>query len=149
MYNITICRDSLGNYQSRPQGYGIKAFDVGGHGRVVPVTISRPFMSAYGVVDSEHLFLTVINKEHGEYGRDFEVTVKGVNVVEDMEIMYLKAPENDVAATAGITLGGATINNTGTWQGKWTPLKFDKKENKTISLPVASAAIVKIKCAKK
>ncbi|PWU20183.1 MAG: hypothetical protein C5B50_04650, partial [Verrucomicrobia bacterium] len=25
MYNITICKDAAGNYQSRPQGYGIKA----------------------------------------------------------------------------------------------------------------------------
>jgi hypothetical protein len=80
MYNITIGKDAAGNYQSRPQGYGIKAFDIGGHGRVVPVTISRTGLRAYGVIDSSNLYLTIINKEHGEYGRDAEVTVKGIGI---------------------------------------------------------------------
>ena len=144
MYNITICRDAAGNYQTRPQGYGIKAFDIGGHGRVVPVTISRTGLKAYGVLGSTNLYLTLINKEHGQYGRDAEVTVKGITIKNSVEIMNLKAPNNDVAATSGITLGNATINNTGEWQGKWTQLQ--PPENGPLSIPVsaASAAIVKI-----
>lgn len=149
MYNITICRDSAGNYQTRPQGYGIKAFDIGGHGTTVSTQVSRPFMSAYGVVDQEYLYLTIINKEHGDYGRDAEVAVKGVPVTGEMEIMYLKAPENDVAATTGITLGGATINNTGTWQGKWSAFKPEPNEKLVVPVSKASAAIVKIRLPKK
>src|SRR5262249_61213889 len=119
MYNITICKDAAGNSQPRPQGYGIKAFDLGGHGRAVPVTVSRTGMRAYGVLDSTNLYLTIINKEHGQYGRDAEVTVKGIAVKAPVEIMYLRAPSNDVSATTGISLVNATINNTGEWQVKW------------------------------
>ena len=144
MYNITICKDSAGNYQSRPQGYGIKAFDIGGHGKVVPVTISRSGMRAYGVIDSSNLYLTIINKEHGEYGRDADVTVKGIEVKDPVGIMYLKAPTNDVSATAGITLGNATINNAGEWQGKWTTLQPHGDSRLTIPVSAASAAIVRI-----
>ena len=144
MYNITICKDSSGNYQSRPQGYGIKAFDIGGHGRIVPVTVSRTNMTAYGVVDSNNLYLTIINKEHGEYGRDAEINIKGVDAKGNIEIMYLKAPNNEVAATTGISLGGATINNTGKWEGKWTSLKLDGNGKLMIPVSVASAAIVRI-----
>ncbi len=144
MYNITICKDTAGNYQSRPQGYGIKAFDVGGHGRVVPVTVSRSGMRAYGVIDSSNLYLTIINKEHGGYGRDAEVTVKGIEVKDSVEIMYLKAPTNDVSATAGITLGNATINNAGEWQGKWTTLQPHGDGRLTIPVSAASAAIARI-----
>jgi hypothetical protein len=144
MYNITICKDAAGDYQSRPQGYGIKAFDLGGHGRVVPVAVSRTGMRAYGVVDSSNLYLTIINKEHGEYGRDAEVTVKGVGIKDPVGIMYLKVPNNDVSATAGISLGNATINNTGEWQGKWTLLPPPGNGPLTIPVSAASAAILKI-----
>ena len=142
MYNITICKDAAGNYQTRPQGYGIKAFDLGGHGRAVPVSVSRSGMRAYGVLNSTNLYLTIINKEHGEYGRDAEVTVKGIGMKGPVEIMYLKAPRNDVSATSGISLGGATINNTGEWQGKWTALPAPASG--VISVSAASAAIVRI-----
>jgi hypothetical protein len=144
MYNITICKDAAGNYQSRPQGYGIKAFDIGSHGRVVQAAASRTGMRAYGVIDSSNLYLTLINKEHGEYGRDAEVTVKGIGIKDPIGIMYLKAPNNDVAATTGISLGNATINNTGEWQGKWTILPPLGNGPLTIPVSAASAAIVKI-----
>jgi hypothetical protein len=144
MYNITICKDATGHYQSRPQGYGIKAFDAGGHGRVVAVTISRTGMTAYGVTDSTNLYLTIINKEHGQYGRDAEVKVKGMDINGSVSIMYLKAPNNDVSATTGIMLGGATLNNTGEWQGKWTTLQPSGNGPLTIPVSAASAAIVKI-----
>lgn len=144
MYNITICKDSSGNYQSRPQGYGIKAFDLGGHGRVIPVSVSRSNVTAYGVVDSSHVYLTIINKEHGEYGRDTEVKIKGVVVKGSMEVMYLKAPGNDVAAKTGITLGGATLSNTGEWRGEWSRMNVEDKDQLNIPLSAASAVIVKI-----
>ena len=142
MYNITICKDAAGNYQTRPQGYGIKAFDLGGHGRAVPVTISRTGMRAYGVIGAGNLYLTIINKEHGEYGRDAEVTVKGIGIKGPVEVMYLKAPNNDVAETGGISLGNAAINNSGEWQGKWTLLP--PADDGAIAVSAASAAIVKI-----
>jgi hypothetical protein len=58
--------------------------------------------------------------------------------------MYLKAANKDVAATTGISLGNATINNTGEWQGQWTLLPSVGNGPLTISLSAASAAIVKI-----
>lgn len=144
MYNITICKDAAGNYQSRPQGYGIKAFDIGGHGRVVPVTVSRSGMTAYGVIDSTNLYLTIINKEHGQAGRDAEISVKGIDINGPVWIMGLKATNNDVSATNGITLGGATLNNTGEWQGQWTLLQSHGDDSLTIPVSAASAIIVKI-----
>jgi hypothetical protein len=101
-------------------------------------------MRAYGVIDSSHLYLTLINKEHGEYGRNAEVTLKGMGIKNPVEIMYLKAPNKDVAATTGISLGNATINNTGEWQGKWTLLPPHGNGPLTIAVSAASAAIVKI-----
>ena len=101
-------------------------------------------MTAYGVLESTNLYLTLINKEHGQYGRDAEVAVKGLSIKDPVEIMTLKVPGNDVAATSGISLGDATINNSGEWQGKWTVLPPAANGPLTIPVSAASAAIVKI-----
>jgi hypothetical protein len=40
-YNATIYYDLNGNYQIYPIGYGIKAFDLGSHGAVIPATMTN------------------------------------------------------------------------------------------------------------
>ena len=58
-------------YRPRPIAYGLLAFSFGGHGVVEPVTISNPGginLTAYAVRRGDHLFVTVINKEHGPSG---------------------------------------------------------------------------------
>jgi hypothetical protein len=73
-----------------------------------------------------------------------EVTVKGIGIKDPVQIMCLKALNNDVSATTGISLGNATINNAGEWQGKWTLLPPFGNGPLTIPASAASAAIVKI-----
>ena len=70
----------FGNWLQRPPiGYGIKAFDLGGHGRIVPAKISAQSklnLTAYGVLaEDKSLFITLINKDHDAGGRDAAVTL--------------------------------------------------------------------------
>ncbi len=136
-------------YMIRPLAYGIKAFDLGGHGKVLPVTISNPDLlnlSAYtDLDDAKTLYFTIINKEHGETGRDARITlVQNRAEFSSGQIIYLTVPNNDVAATANEVLGGAAIEHDGSWNGKWTPLKTKRKEPLTFNVPAASAAIVRL-----
>jgi hypothetical protein len=66
-------------YIIRPLGCGIKAFELGCHGRFIPMTISNPDhlnLSAYAVLENgKTLCLTIINKEHGETGRDAKFSI--------------------------------------------------------------------------
>ncbi|MDR3457622.1 MAG: hypothetical protein P4N60_09265 [Verrucomicrobiae bacterium] len=128
-------------YLIRPLGYGIKAFDLGGHGRFLPVKISNINdlnLSAYAVLgDDKSIYLTIINKEHGETARDAAVTLDGS--LAQAQVVFLKAPDNDIAATAGETLGGAEIRNDGTWSGGWSPLNAA-----AVKLPAATAVVIKI-----
>src|ERR1017187_10896765 len=52
---------STNGYLVRPLGYGIKAFDLGSHGKLIPVTISNPGnlnLTAYAVLgDDKNLYL--------------------------------------------------------------------------------------------
>lgn len=147
-YNGTIYLDAKGNCQVYPIAYGIKAFDIGGHGRVAPVATTNPDglnLTAYAVTDTNNnLFVTIINKEHGYGARDAIVTIAPDGVSSDrIEVIYLTAPGSNVGATSGIMLGGAPITNDAPWAGKWTPLRPDKRSCIVI-VPATSAAVVRI-----
>lgn len=134
----------------RPLGYGIKAFDLGGHGHSIPETISNPGhlnLSAYAVSENDgNCRLTIINKEHDLAARAAVISVfLGSAHVRQAQAIFLKAPNDDVAATAGETLGGASIQNDGTWHGHWEPLATSGSESKfAIEVPPATAAIVNL-----
>lgn len=148
-YNGTIYCDTNGNYQVWPVACGIKAFDLGGHGRMTPVTISNPDhlnLTAYAVSSpGNELFVTIINKEHGPGARAamVELASNGFSPAK-AAAMFLTAPHGDVTATSGITLGGASLADDAPWHGVWTALVPTKKGVQTVVVPAASAAIVKM-----
>jgi hypothetical protein len=133
-------------YIVRPLGYGIKAFDLGSHGKLVPVKLSNAEnlnLTAYAVLgDDKNLNLTIISKEHGPTGRAATVSIEqsGMGVVIG-EFISLSVPNNDVSAESGETLGDGQIQSDGTWNGKWTPLRDVSK----IKVPGASAVIVRLR----
>jgi hypothetical protein len=147
-YNGTIYVDANGNCQVYPIAYGIKAFDIGGHGTMDPVAITNPDglnLTAYAVTDANNnLFVTVINKEHGRGARAASVLIAANGVaMHKIEAMFLTASNGDIGATSGITLGSAPITSDAPWSGKWTSLKPNKR-GCVVLMPAASAAVVKI-----
>jgi hypothetical protein len=77
-------------------------------------------LTAYAIGSATNLCVTIINKEHGAGVRDAAVTIvaKGFSA-ESATAMFLTAPNGDVGATNGVTLGGATITNNAPWRGRW------------------------------
>jgi len=131
-----------------PMGYGIKAFDIGGHGRVDTVSITNPNklnVTAYAVSDSNGLYVTIINKEHNAGERTAKVNIKPNNILGKAEVIYLKAKKG-ITDTSNVTIGGLSISNSSNWKGAWQPVKLiDAKSNSYIvTVPVSTAAIVKI-----
>jgi hypothetical protein len=58
--------------------------------------------------------------------------------------MAMVAPNNDLAATIGLTLGGAGIENNADWRGNWTALQPPMPGGKfTFSVPPSSALVVR------
>ncbi|HEY1661856.1 MAG TPA: hypothetical protein VGI03_05505 [Verrucomicrobiae bacterium] len=132
----------------RPLGYGIKAFDVGRHGRIVPATISNPQnlnVSVYSVLgDDKYIYVTIINKEHGSAARDADVSLDAGARFDHGQIMSLTVPGNDIASKTGVTLGGAVIETNGSWNGKWTELTPAGTGSFTVKVPAASASILRL-----
>ncbi|HEV2435324.1 MAG TPA: glycosyl hydrolase family 79 C-terminal domain-containing protein [Verrucomicrobiae bacterium] len=133
-------------YDVHPIGYAIKAFNLGGHGRVEPLTISNPDgvnLTAYARRDGENLFVTILNKGHGAGAKAAKVTIVPPGIPAGAAVIFLSAPDNHVAAKTGVTLGGASVTDHG-WEGKWTPLAPDHTGRCAVDVPAASAAIVKL-----
>lgn len=143
----TFHPDSTGNYQVNPKAYGIKAFDVGSHGRVETVGIENPDslnLTAYAVGNTKDLYVTIINKEHGADARAATVTIKPKDLSPgNVEAMFLTTHNGDVGATNGIALGGGCITNNAPWRGQWTTLDPAPNAPCILTVPAASAVIVK------
>jgi len=146
--NDVITPDAEGRITTNPKGYGLKAFDLGGHGSIAPLSISNPGgvnLTAYALRDGTNLFVTVINKGHGEAAREANVTIVSDGMARHAEVIFLTSTNGNAAAKTGVTLGGAFISADGPWLGKWTPLMMsDDSRRCAVKVPAASAAIVKI-----
>ena len=142
------------NYQTAPKGYGIKAFDLGGHGYVEPATISNPGnanVTAYAVGEGQDLYVTVINKTHSSTN---DVTNAALTIQPNGFIassaawMPLSNGDPGNAATlTGTALGGAVIANNAPWYGEWTPLAPSTGGGITLTVPSTSAAVIHIRAA--
>jgi hypothetical protein len=144
----TIYLDTNTNLQASAKAYGIKAFDLGGHGSVEPLTItntSQLNLTAYAVGTTSNLFVTVINKENGAGARDAAVTVVPNGFTNgSVSAIFLTAPGGNLAATNGLTIGGAAITNNAPWQGQWTSLGTLTNGQCVVTVPAASAAVLQI-----
>lgn len=143
LYTDTILLDRKGQYRINPKAYGLKMFDLGDHGCIEPLTISNPDkinLTAYAVRDAGNLFVTIINKEHGRHARDVKVAVKPDKISNQIEVIYLTGR---LDSNTGVRLGGAAIGDNGSWNGTWKTVKSGKMDHYTISVPAASASIVK------
>jgi Glycosyl hydrolase family 79 C-terminal beta domain len=132
----------------RPLGYGIQAFALGSRGRLLPLSLSAHadlILSAYGVLAPDRsVYVTLINKEHGPAAESVTVTLEAGARYTRGQVIFLTAPGGDVAALAGVTLGGARILEDGTWAGAWTALDPTSAGVFSVKVPAASAAIVRL-----
>ena len=128
-----------------PIGYALKAFDLGSHGRRVAATVTpaNTAITAYGVAgENGALYVTLIRKDSDP--KAATVTVEPGRPFQTGGLMVLTATDNDLAATSGVTLGGAAIEDDGTWKGSWTALPAPSAGRFTVSLPPATAAVVRL-----
>lgn len=139
-----------GGFRIRPLAYGLKAFQFGGRGRVVPVSLvnrEAVNLTAYAVLASDGtLRVTLINREHGADARTAVANLAPGPGWATADAIDLTAPGGDVAAKAGLLFGGAPIAEDGSWKGSWHALPPPEADG-TLSLhvPPATAIIVRLR----
>jgi hypothetical protein len=138
-------------YAAMPIAYGMKLFAMGINGKIIPVEVSTPGnqnIVAYSTVSNEgNVFLTIINKEYNII-MDQEVSIQFDRKIKDARIQYiaLAAKDNDIAEINDITIGEASIEDDGSWEGGWNELDASAIDDFTfgITIPTASALLLKI-----
>ena len=136
------------DYAIQPLGYAMKAFDLGGHGRIVPVRVesgvSTLNVTAYAVSAAGTLYLTVINKENGPTARNALVSINLRTAYNRAAIVRLEAPHNDIAAKDGLSLGDSRIEENAVWKGRWQTVEYKRGNGGfVVAIPASSAAILK------
>ncbi len=140
-------------YFAHPLAYAIKLFNLGSRGQIVssPVapdpSASDLNLVSYAVLGADKaLYVTLINKEHGAGGRDADVTIQtGSTTYTKVDEMPLTAPNGDVSAKDGVTLGGNAIGHDGSWTGTWANAAAGSKAGQVqVKVPAGSAMLVRL-----
>jgi len=138
---------SANGYEARPLAYGMKLFDLGGHGAQLTVTNSAATsLVAYATLDAKTIFVTVINKAHGNAAAPSEFQIKLDRPIAGSEAhaILMETKNSEIgSSSAGVTLGGSPIKEDGTWNGHWRPLKIAGKNLIPLSMPPATAIVLR------
>ena len=154
-YKHWLCTGSIvpdpcapGSYAVSPKGYGIRAFNLGSAGQVMPVVIDNPpgvNVTAYCVRGDDRYCFTVINKTQGAAAAD--VLVRFTQRSADLraaEVMTLTGGRPGDAAGTSATLGGTAITGGAPWAGSWTQVPADLQGHISLTVRAATAALVRI-----
>jgi hypothetical protein len=150
---------TTGNWTPMPYSYGLKAFNMGGHG--FPFTNTPAFLSntdninatAYGVLsaDARHLYVTVINKTFnsvGAHAANVMIPSPANFFPTNAQYLLLSSTPDGQDGNATIVqtayLGGSTIPNSGQWNGTWSPLPLGNQGQINIVVQPATAVIIDI-----
>jgi hypothetical protein len=152
--DLIPCGDSgCRSYHATAKALGMKAFSLGSHGYVEPVTIANPNkmnLTAYAVGTDRELYVTIINKTHSSThdATDAAALIDARGFPSgDVDYMVLTDGEPGNAALMTATLGGEAIRNDAPWTGKWTPLGQLKQGKLVLTIQSTTAVIVRIHAA--
>jgi hypothetical protein len=129
-----VYRTAGRGYDVRPLGYAMKAFDLTGRGRLLPVAgPSIPDVSTYAVAGRDgDLYFTLISKARSNQAQPVHIQLNPGPGFVPAGTMLLTSPEANLASTTGITLGGAKIEQNGQWHGHWSALEHGSKGEVTL-----------------
>lgn len=141
-----VYRTAGRGYDVRPLGYAMKAFALTGRGRLLRVKgTGFPEISRYAVAGPDgDLDFTLIYKAQSDQDKPVRVALDPGAGYGPAETMLLTNPGASLAATAGVTLGGAAIANDGSWHGHWSA----NGDARTVELRPDTALLVRFQPAR-
>ena len=134
-------------------GYGILAYSqwsTGNGNKAIAQSTSNPeginFANYANLQADGSIRMALINKTHQSStstNNNVTVTVNPGRSYGHAQVMYLSQVNGDATQTAGISLGGQDVSQTGTWTGGYTQTILPTGNSFTISVPHTSAALVR------
>jgi hypothetical protein len=134
-----ISDDLAGRYGAPPEYYGLLAFVQAASGELIAVSCNTGGvnLTAYATRQNKNaMTLAVINKD---LSQDAIVEVTGATPKE-ARVMRLFGPS--LSALGGVTLGGASVSNDGTWSGARAEQARIAGGKVLFDVPSGSAALI-------
>jgi hypothetical protein len=140
-----------GHYHATPKALGMKAFVVGSHGFVEPVTITNPQkinLTAYAVGTAHELYVTIINRTHNSThdatDAQVEIAAPGFDGAQ-VDTMELTDGDPGNATLMTGTLGGSAIRSDAPWVGKWSRVGLVRGGKIVVTVHSTTAQVVRIR----
>jgi hypothetical protein len=131
--------DSVNGYRATPVFYGMLAFSLASHGRLVQLTLDNAGLNITAYAVRSHrgeIALTLVNKEPS---RDAEVRAKCPGMA-TASVVRLTAPS--VSSVDNVLLAGSAVGTDGRWMPGAPEQVWVMNGEIEIGVPAASAAIV-------
>jgi hypothetical protein len=138
-----IARADSGRYRATPLYYGLLMFAETARGRLVPLAAqpSRPELAAYAVRTPEAAVnVCLLNKDAAQ---TFRVQLRPRRRFADASVLRLAGPS--LAATAGVTLGGAAVDEYGAWRPARETHRLRDDGDLVIDVPAGSGVTVTLR----
>jgi hypothetical protein len=148
-YSFVTPANLTTSYTVHPLAYAMMGFNIGGRGRIVPVTIGNPSginLVAYSVLQNDgSLVVTAINRTYTspDYNASLSISTSGTTY-NDAQVMFLTGSNNDPTTTTGVMLGGSAISGQGVWTGTYMGMAAPVSSTFVLTLPPAQAAIIRL-----
>jgi hypothetical protein len=136
-------------FNMRPQAYAYLAFSQTAQGSPLEVKVQTApafNFNAYAYRDHDHsVSVTLINKSYGDKAQVATVSLQlpEGTTAGTWQRMDLAQKDNDIAAKTDVTLGGATVDTRGIWNGHWQKVEGNDAGTLTVQVPAASAALLR------
>jgi hypothetical protein len=133
----------------RPVSYGMLAFSQAARGKTMDVKIDGADdidFTAYAFqTDDGRQSIMLLNKTYGPGARTANISIKGASPKAKWQSLVMKQATADVSARIGVTLGGAEIDPTGAWKGKWEDVATGTSDDAlSVTVMPASAMILRV-----
>lgn len=138
-----IVHDATGACSAGPEYYGLLAFAMAGHGKLLECHVEpdQINLTAYTTKDAQGtIYLTVINKD---LTHDAKVQFRLPSGCEAAEVYRLSAPSVD--AKTGVTFGGSTVADDGSWVPAAPEAVSASHGIANVFLPRASASVLRMR----
>jgi hypothetical protein len=136
-----IADDSGAVLDVRPEYYGLLLFSLAGQGELLETTLSAGSVdaTAYAVRNAGGLNVVVVNKDTQQ---NLVLTIETGQMIETAAMLTMNG--SSLAATSGVTIQGAIVNNDGSFKPAGATTLTPSGTQVTCAVPALTAALISI-----
>lgn len=133
-----VGRTWIGTFEPRPLYYAMLLFAYAGRGSIIPIRSQREPLRAFAIRGKGNERKVVLVNKNRAQAAQVRIATTGHTAT----ILHLTAPSAE--SKTGITFGGASVDADGRWVPRLTESAALKSNRLVVTLPAASAAVIKI-----